>query len=215
MVKFLRAEARRLSLRPARAAVLDLGCGNGALLRAARRRAGFRGRCLGVDYSARSVELARRIEGAPEDDDDDESEDEDGDTGSSGGRGEEDGRRVEFQVWDVLRSPLSEIGGEGAWDVVLDKGTFDAVSLSEERDAACAAYKDRVLALLRPGGCFLVTSCNWTEDELRRWFRGGGGPDEGAGAGLDVVGRIDYPSFSFGGVKGQTISTLCFMKQTA
>ncbi|KAK3295722.1 S-adenosyl-L-methionine-dependent methyltransferase [Chaetomium fimeti] len=190
-------------LDPSRAAVLDLGCGNGSLLFALRDE-GWEGRLLGVDYSARSVELAGRVGG--------------------GRKGE---REVEFKVWDVLNGPLSEVAvavaveGESetetaaGWDVVLDKGTFDAVSLSGERDGQgrriCEGYGERVLQLLRPGGIFLVTSCNWTEAELRDWFETKTRPTE-AGARLRLAGRIEYPSFHFGGVKGQTISTLCFEK---
>lgn len=129
---------------------------------------------------------------------------------------------VDFMVWDVLAGPVdavrSQTSGENGdastagWDVVLDKGTFDAVSLSSQRDEAgrriCEGYRDRVLQLLRPGGIFLVTSCNWTEDELRGWFEG-----ESEMGRLRQVDRVEYRSFSFGGVKGQTISTVCFMKE--
>lgn len=132
------------------------------------------------------------------------------------------GGKVDFMVWDVLAGPLDAVrsetngengdGGTAGWDVVLDKGTFDAVSLSNQRDEAgrriCEGYRDRVLQLLRPGGVFLVTSCNWTEEELKGWFEG-----ESREGRMRMVERVEYRSFSFGGVKGQTISTVCFMKE--
>ncbi len=31
---------------------------------------------------------------------------------------------------------------------------------------------------------------------------------------LERAGKVNYRTFSFGGVKGQTISTLCFQKRT-
>ncbi|KAH8909778.1 hypothetical protein BR93DRAFT_924786 [Coniochaeta sp. PMI_546] len=131
------------------------------------------------------------------------------------------GKKVDFMVWDVLAGPLDAVRSEtnkqngdtstAGWDVVLDKGTFDAVSLSSQRDEAgrriCEGYRDRVLQLLRPEGIFLVTSCNWTEAELKGWFEG-----ESEMGRLKQVDRVEYRSFSFGGVKGQTISTVCFMK---
>lgn len=138
----------------------------------------------------------------------------------SGGAGGEDGEEVEFASWDVLRGAYSPavLGGDQAagWDVVHDKGTFDAISLSDETDAggahrASEGYKGRVVRLVRPGGLFLVTSCNWTEAELEGWFGEGSAGVEGGG--FARVGRVNYPSFSFGGVKGQTISTLCFQKK--
>lgn len=106
--------------------------------------------------------------------------------------------------------------------MVLDKGTFDAISLSDERDAASGrriveGYQARALRLVRPGGLLLITSCNWTEAELKTWFEGEGEGEGAEGGGDDgrfvQAGRVKYPSFSFGGVKGQTISTLCFRKK--
>lgn len=177
---------------------LDLGCGNGSLLFALREE-GWRGRCLGVDYSGESVALARQI-------------------AVSGAVAGEAGDEVEFAEWDVLRGPYDAVllGPQGrGWDVVHDKGTFDAVSLSDEADAAgqrvSEGYKARVVRLVRPGGLFLVTSCNWTEAELEGWF--GEGSAEVEGGSFVRVGRVEYPSFSFGGVKGQTISTLCFQRR--
>lgn len=216
------------------ATFLDLGCGNGSLLFALRDDGWRAGRMLGVDYSARSVELARQIARARKeghrpakkgesDDDDDEEESEDDNAAMEGVEGEgasaeDDERDVEFAEWDVLRGaydvPLNGAQAAG-WDVVLDKGTFDAICLSDETDAAtgarvCEGYRARVLRLVRPGGIFLVTSCNWTEEELARWFDG---PAEGDAGRFVRVDRINYPSFQFGGAKGQAISTLCFRRE--
>ena len=148
---------------------------------------------LGVDYSERSVEFARRI-------------------AAEKGFGGEGGREVEFRWWDIMSGDEKEVlvgdGEEGRWDVVVDKGTFDAISLSEERDGrgrrVCEGYKDRIVPLVRRRGLFLVTSCNWTEEELRGWFEGGE---------LEVLGKVEYRSFSFGGRKGQTVCSICFRRK--
>ncbi|KHO00826.1 uncharacterized protein MAM_01604 [Metarhizium album ARSEF 1941] len=169
----------------ATASVLDLGCGNGSMLLALRRE-GWTGRALGVDYSAKSVALARQV-------------------ASSSAAAAAASAAVEFAEWDILGGAYAGVlAGEqaGGWDVVLDKGTFDAVSLAGRR--LCGLYPGRVAPLVREGGILLVTSCNWTEDELADWFAGAGC--------FAVAGRVGYRSFSFGGVKGQTISTLCFRK---
>ncbi|KAI1781504.1 putative S-adenosylmethionine-dependent methyltransferase of the seven beta-strand family [Hypoxylon cercidicola] len=208
VIEYLDDVAPSAGLPTATASFLDLGTGNGSLL-FGLRDAGWRGRMLGVDYSLRSVELARRIarsrsrSAAPE------------------GEAEPD---VEFLEHDILRAPASALlaGAQSTgWDVVLDKGTFDAVSLSSETDPAHGgrrvgeSYRARILPLVRDGGFFLVTSCNWTEEELRGWF-GGGKDDEDDEQtrrwSFVEVGKVEYPSFSFGGVKGQTISSLCFRK---
>lgn len=187
---------------------LDLGTGNGHFLFSLRSstkgeededdeedgkqevESGWGGRMLGVDYSQRSVEFAKRI-----------AED----------KGFDRGKEVEFKWWDLMGQDPTGVVLEGnnekGWDVVLDKGTFDAISLSEEQDAQgrriCEGYKEKVAPLVRSGGIFLVTSCNWTEDELRGWFEGGE---------LQYMDTIKYKSFRFGGRRGQTISSICFKK---
>ncbi|KAK8076387.1 hypothetical protein PG994_003659 [Apiospora phragmitis] len=189
---------------------LDLGTGNGDML-FGLRDAGWTGPMLGVDYSERSVEFARRIEDARrkgltprhcDDDDDDRDSDDD-------------------EEQEEEANPKEQ-----------EKGTFDAVSLSSETDAATGRrvsenYRARVLPLVREGGLFLVTSCNWTEDELDKWFAGEQQQQAEERADeeeeeeeeeeerrwrFQQVCRVEYPSFSFGGVKGSTISSLCFRK---
>ncbi|KXJ94404.1 hypothetical protein Micbo1qcDRAFT_193583 [Microdochium bolleyi] len=228
---------------------LDLGTGNGSLL-FGLRDAGWRGKMLGVDYSAKSVEFARQIARS--------RREEDGEDTQQGGDD------VEFREYDILNGrpetllpstlpsrassePIPQqqqqqdgaVGeGEEGWDVILDKGTFDAISLYSSSSSSSSqqddnntttatttstrrpneGYKAAVLPLVREGGLFLITSCNWTEDELARWFEGDFDSQQQEAERqsqqwrFSKVGRVDYPSFSFGGVKGQTISTLCFMK---
>jgi EEF1A lysine methyltransferase 2 len=183
---------------------LDLGTGNGHFLFRLREgdndtteeddEGAWMGRMLGVDYSEKSVEFARGIAG---------------DKGFGMGSVE---KEVEFRWWDIMNQDPAEVVLEGknekGWDVVLDKGTFDAISLSEEKDAnglrICEGYKEKVVPLIRDGGILLVTSCNWTEEELVAWFQGGV---------LEYVDTIKYKSFSFGGRKGQSISSVCFRKR--
>ncbi|KAI0603312.1 hypothetical protein F4775DRAFT_587830 [Biscogniauxia sp. FL1348] len=206
------------------------------------------GTMLGVDYSARSVEFARRIErerrrrqqggkrsssslSQPRDEEHTRRRKTSGDAETCPAPApeevEEERPRVRFLEHDILRGdPAPLLAGPQArgWDVVLDKGTFDAVSLCPPENlpggmgiTASEMYRDRVLPLVRPGGVFLVTSCNWTEEELRAWFEDDGeddgeGKERRSGWGFEVAGRVAYPSFSFAGVKGQAISTLCFRK---
>ncbi|KAI9703623.1 MAG: hypothetical protein M1836_007393 [Candelina mexicana] len=171
---------------PSSSSFLDLGTGNGHLLFQLREEGGFKeGTMVGVDYSAQSVELARIL-------------------------GQEKDLNVRFERWDIMKDNIAgkEWMIEGGFDVLLDKGTFDAVSLSAEFDdrgrRVCEGYRERVEALVREGGIILVTSCNWTEAELRGWFEGGN---------LVFMGTISFPSFTFGGKKGQTISSVCFRRK--
>ncbi|KAB8244726.1 S-adenosylmethionine-dependent methyltransferase [Aspergillus flavus] len=213
--------------------ILDLGTGNGSMLALLRKRGGFRGVMVGVDYSARSVELARelqrlKIHSAYLTDEEDE---ECAGDGNGNGVGEGEGE-IRFEEWDILHS-AEEVGeqgkldwfpyGEGGFDIVLDKGTFDAVSLSEEvvegdADASvagkkvqrrvCEMYPGVARRLVKKGGFLVVTSCNWTEEELVMWFT----REKGEGDRLEVWGRVEYPRFRFGGKEGQGVCTVCFQR---
>jgi hypothetical protein len=72
---------------------------------------------------------------------------------------------------DLLRNDLPD-----QWDLVLDKGTFDALCLSQEPVTEkggrlpSVVYPEQVARLVKEGGYFLITSCNFTQEEVvRRW----------------------------------------------
>ena len=56
------------------------------------------------------------------------------------------------------------------YDVITDKGTFDAIGLSEGGRAQQALYRETVHSLLQPGGLLIITSCNSTLQELTQAF---------------------------------------------
>lgn len=185
----------------------------------ALRAEGWGGEMVGVDYSEKSVELARRVGegmgyGARRG-----RKEQEGGNGQGVGEGERDGesgnKEVKFAVDDIMASPPPS-PSHTPWlpatgfDVVLDKGTFDAISLSSDLDARgrriCEGYREHVERLVRSGGVLLVTSCNWTEEELTTWFVVPAGE-------LEAVGRIRYPVFRFGGGVGQSVSCVCFRRR--
>lgn len=212
---------------PSAPTVLDLGTGNGSALFALRLEGHYPGLMVGVDYSAQSIELARRLRAqfeaaAPQ----------------PRSRSLAD---VDFEVLDLIHDTPEEqpwwpaprstgtgtaAAGGGGFDLVLDKGTFDAISLSSATvvDPAtnnterriCELYPSKVLAMVRPGGFLLVTSCNWTEEEVVSWFTGASAAAEGEGdaaaARFEVYDTIKYPVFEFGGQKGQGVASVCFRK---
>ncbi|KAK4541402.1 hypothetical protein LTR36_008003 [Oleoguttula mirabilis] len=166
---------------------LDLGTGNGHLLFSLceedEEGKCWNGEMFGIDYSAISVQLARRIASTKAAD------------------------SVRFDKWDLLSEP------PGAWlrdgfDVVLDKGTFDAISLMPHSGSLrhpCDVYREKVVPLIVPGGLFVITSCNWTKDELLDWLT----PQDGE---LQYYSEAKYPTFTFGGHTGQSIVTVVLRK---
>lgn len=259
--------------------ILDLGTGNGSMLALLRKKGGFKGPMVGVDYSPQSVQLARelqrlRLHSAYESGMESESEEVASSYGGDSDEGNPDdeeheelvaadnvgaaqavrvSEEIRFEEWDILASGNEEALAAtttktsspagvkridwfpyetGGFDIVLDKGTFDAVSLSadviddddddkkekeeEEKKGpkriqrrVCERYPRIATKLVRKGGFLVVTSCNWTEEELIRWFTDSKTGEDG----LDVYDRIEYPRFRFGGREGQGVCTVCFQRR--
>lgn len=60
------------------------------------------------------------------------------------------------------------------YDVILDKGTYDAISLNPDDSLSMRSkYISNLLEILQPNGVFIITSCNWTEEELKKQFSSG------------------------------------------
>jgi SAM-dependent methyltransferase len=220
------------------AAMVDVGCGNGHLVLAlvrlnpansastsnanvcrvplsasfslslsvcvGQREAGFRN-AVGVDYAPAAVTLAQAL----------------------AAKHGEDGAC--FAEADVLAGAYASAHA-ATYDVVLDKGTYDAISLAATAAEDRARFVDMVATVLRPGtGRLLITSCNWTQAELESHFapracprtprpsaRGSPGvPTDrrcGVVAGLVYHSHVKQPTFAFGGQTGQTTVTVAFVR---
>lgn len=156
------------SSRPIR--IMECGSGNGTLLLSflvSPLDLGVQAYHLtGIDYSAGSTALSARIEKQRRETLPDEIDDDDEVINEV---------EVDWRTHDLLREDIGE-----EWDLVLDKGTFDALCLSQERvqekggRLPSVVYPEQVAKLVRPGGFFLITSCNFTEEEIRRrWTKEG------------------------------------------
>lgn len=166
--------------------IMDLGCGNGHFsLRLLER--GFM-RIGALDYSERAVQLAQTLLSAF-------------------------GDRVAVFQADILDWQSVPAAHRGGYDVVVDKGTFDAISLRPDTNdlssdatgrtgALAAAVKRTLRVLLADAGrrLFVITSCNWTADELERIFS----PE------CRPVASVPHATFVFGGKTGQDVSTVIF-----
>lgn len=105
--------------------------------------------------------------------------------------------------------------------VVFDKGTYDAISLGENVTKNQRKYHATIGKLLKPGeGYFLITSCNFTRDELVLHFSGSSfllHPLKNALSlshaplkEMRLVAQVKYPTFSFGGREGSKVTTIAF-----
>ena len=89
--------------------------------------------------------------------------------------------------WQVIRT----------YDIVLDKGTLDAIYLSDnEADVDC--YLRTVTRLLSNNGHFIITSCNLTETELIDMVP------------LNHCETYPHPKIEFMGHSGSKVTTCVF-----
>uniref|UniRef100_A0A8D0EQ32 EEF1A lysine methyltransferase 2 n=1 Tax=Strix occidentalis caurina TaxID=311401 RepID=A0A8D0EQ32_STROC len=129
---------------PLDSSVLDIGTGNGVLL-IELAKSGYMN-LTGIDYSPSAIQLSEKV------------------------REKEGMSNIKLKVEDFL-APSAELSG---FEICIDKGTFDAISLNP--DNAVGKRKQYVRSLcsaLKPEGFFLITSCNWTKEELLNEFREG------------------------------------------
>lgn len=179
MVEFLVENVGELRISK-QSKMIDLGTGNGHLLFELCEN-DFDGPMVGVDYSEESVQFASHISKAKGYD-----------------------SNTSFMAADIFDSSWRP----GKFDIVLDKGTLDAIALSGKQFAndktVIDVYSTVIDKLLETGGVFLITSCNFTEQELINIVQ----TDT-----LKVWKKINYPVYEFGGVKGTTICSVAFVKQ--
>ena len=110
----------------------------------------------------------------------------------------------------------------GTYDVLLDKGTYDAVGLSRDGYNAQHAYRQAAAGLLLPAGLLIITSCNSTVEELQQAFEGQSLPGhvEQHGESVQVQSCFQYqdhvrtyPKFKFGGIEGSHHCTVAFLRK--
>lgn len=155
----------------------------------------------GVDYSEGAIDLARSL-------------------------ADRDGfANINFLVDDVLETKLDR-----QFQVVVDKGTLDAIGLHPDGPIKRIMYWDSISKLVAPGGILVITSCNNTKDELMREVenfnqrRAGASQestetpsrDQEARGGTPIFRYLNhvrsYPTFMFGGSVGSRVATVAFLR---
>lgn len=138
------------NIEPKTKSIIDLGCGNGHLLLALAEN-GFEN-LYGIDYSPSAVQLAKSV------------------------AKQRDMEFIQYQTVDFLNE--DDWRQSAVYDVVLDKGTYDAICLDPAQEEAKQKgedgpkerYVEKVRQMMGAEGSFLITSCNWTREELIRDF---------------------------------------------
>ncbi|XP_011298773.1 methyltransferase-like protein 10 [Fopius arisanus] len=158
--------------------ILDIGCGNGWTL-VQLSKAGFTD-LVGVDYAPSAINLARAVL--------------------------EDNQvvpcKVHLMVGDILNTQDNLFLYE--FRLIHDKGTYDAISLSPDNSSEKRhQYVENVHKILGTGGYLVISSCNWTQEELVKQFENY----------FDVALTIAAPVMKFGGKIGQSVTNIVFKKK--
>ncbi|GAA5927130.1 class I SAM-dependent methyltransferase [Sporobolomyces koalae] len=177
--------------------ILDVGTGNGQLL-FAFSQAGYTA-LTGIDYSSLSIQLAESILKARTAPPANASEDDD-----SSSTLPLSSPPPTFFTADILEvafgNPVPGVTTE-SWDLITDKGTYDAVCLSDEQRQGRRLQDLYVEAISK-----LLPKGNWTQTELEKAFVN----DQ---TGLVVHSTVPRATFEFGGAVGSSITTIAFEKQ--
>ncbi|KAL6446267.1 hypothetical protein ACFW04_001109 [Cataglyphis niger] len=153
--------------------IIDVGCGN-AMTLVELAKQGF-ANLTGVDYSQKAVDLARMV------------------------LNDNNLPNVKLEVCDILNNTLSH-----DFKVVHDKGTYDAISLNPENPTAKRQkYVENIHRILLPEGYLVLTSCNWTKEELLKHFA----------SHFELESQLPTDTFQFGGQTGNTVTQLVFRKK--
>ncbi len=162
--------------------ILDLGCGNGHFT-LKLIEAGCT-QVSALDYSEKAVQLAKKLTGLPSNTD----------------------RIFQADILDPFTIPQKYCEH---FDLVVDKGTFDAISLNPDfcgmekvskTEIIADAFKSTLKILLTGDSLFMITSCNWTRPELETIFA----PE------FKAISEVEHTKFVFGGKSGQDVSTVIF-----
>lgn len=163
--------------------ILDLGCGNGHFT-LKLMESGW-SKVSALDYSEKAVEFAKKLINSDNDD------------------------RI-FQA-DILSSATIPEKYLNSFDIIVDKGTFDAISLNPnfsgklKTEIIAESFKKTLKNLFsifcpKVFHLFIITSCNWTSQELVTIFA----PE------FRPIDEVIHTKFVFGGKSGQDVSTVIF-----
>ncbi|KAK8688816.1 hypothetical protein V6N13_087554 [Hibiscus sabdariffa] len=153
----------------------------------------------GTDYSEGAIDLARSL-------------------------ADRDGfSNIKFLVDDILETKLDR-----QFQLVMDKGTLDAIGLHPDGPIKRMMYWDSVSKLLARGGILVITSCNHTKDELVQEVENFNQrkiaifqepktikdqETQKGHAPLSYLNHVrTYPTFMFGGSVGSRVATVAFLR---
>ncbi|KAM7541282.1 hypothetical protein Aperf_G00000033613 [Anoplocephala perfoliata] len=178
--------------------ILDVGCGNGHFCLELAKR-GYSS-VTGIDYSEVAINLANKLASK-----------------------HELSCKVCYMCVNILSlDSVKEFCASSfaAYDVAIDKGTFDAITLipddtdpSKISEKVRDIYVQNIHHLLLPNGTFMITSCNWSADELLNEFERPQTTNKAVRKVFEFVYEVPpLNTFTFGGKTGADTVCLVFRR---
>lgn len=133
----------------------------------------------GVDYSEHAIELASQI-------------------------AKDQQMDIDYAVLNLLSQvDVEQRFGNQHFDIIHDKGTYDAISLHpDDPHEKRNTYISILHSMAAADGLLILTSCNWTESELCTALQGK----------FEKFKMIPTPTFRFGGSEGSVVTQIVFKK---
>nr|XP_043632060.1 EEF1A lysine methyltransferase 2-like [Erigeron canadensis] len=114
---------------------------------------------------------------------------------------------LKLLVDDVLETKLNK-----KFQLVMDKGTFDAIGLHPDGHIKKMMYWESMSRLVAPGGLLVITSCNNTREELVQEAENFNQRVENKACKPCYLDHLRlYPTFMFGGSVGSRVVTVAFL----
>jgi len=162
--------------------LIDLGCGNASFL-IKLTKLGFSGNLYGMDYSEKSIELAREV---------------------IDNKSEKYASVLDIVLFqdDLKQSKLENKENISDFDIIHDKGTFDAFMSSKNNKVD--EYIKYIISISKSSGentTFIITSCNFSKPELISFF---------TEPNFILKSEIPHKTFTYGGQVGQPVTTLIY-----
>lgn len=175
--------------------IIDIGCGNAFFLCDLINKyqssygdgSKLKLETLGIDYSANSIELSKKLiieKGLTQD--------------------------IQVVQCDFLNLASVISASQGfKYDYIVDIGTYDAICLLASQSASAtedarSQYIKSLISLIKKTSIFILASCNNTESELSEVF------DVFEGKVFRLLDRIKTPEITFGGKQGNQVTCLIF-----
>lgn len=159
--------------------IVDIGCGNGFML-TSLLKVGFK-RLTGLDYSHDAIVLSKKIASSLD-----------------------NGSLISYHQEDILKDESEDNSSIEKFEVIIDKGTFDAICLNPtvtDIQSLVQKYVCYISKRMHTSSHFIICSCNWTQEELCNYFHK-----------FKLLEEIPSASIQFGGQTGNRVTCLVFTR---